>query len=300
MGSDSKSVEMDIKEDGPTSAFQLCGALIEADDEQYLDLSRQIAQKLAGAQSSRSIPGGVVVVVRGTAGPEPRHFAGVIKAEVHSGFLKDSDGGEPLLRFLSDLLLTPQQKLHKIGVFVRENDDAEAGELYADNFSAYVFDNQMSGSEITTAANYFYEGFLGCATASSARKLTRDFYTRSKEFIASAVEEDEKKVEYVTALNAYLRSPRNVIQGKEFAEEFLPDDLHQEFVDYLAQHNLPNQAITKDLTDIKRKLRLRKLSFTNDVLITAPADRFNELVSVTSEDDGTTLVRIQGTVQAQN
>src|SRR5215216_256529 len=65
MGSDAKSIEMSIKDDGPGSTFQLCAALLNADNDGFLALSREITQKLASAQAPRTIPGGVVVVLDG-------------------------------------------------------------------------------------------------------------------------------------------------------------------------------------------------------------------------------------------
>lgn len=300
LGSDSKSIEMTIREDGPASTFQLCASLLDADDERFLELSKRIAQKLAGAQVSRKIPGGVVVVMDGTTGIDAHPFTCIIKAEVHSGFAREAGEAGILIRFLDNLLLTPQQKLHKIGLFIRVSEDASPdGSFLGDDFSAYIFDNQMISSEITTAANYFYEQFLGCTAASSARKLTRDFYNTSRAFLDASPLSDEQKVESVSALHVYLRSNRQHVHAMEFAQEYLPPELHQEFSDYLTERAFPEIAVPKDLSAIKRRLRIRKLSFTSDVRIIGPADRFNELVAVQSTDDGVTVVRIVGNVATQ-
>jgi nucleoid-associated protein YejK len=296
MGSDSKSIEMSVMEDGVGSTFQLCANLIEANDDDFLALSKQIAQKLAGAQTARNIPGGVVVVLRGTAGSDAKPFAGVIKAEVHTGFIKESGDGGPLIRYLTDLLLTPQQKLHKVGIFLRTADPADEDDPVPDDFSVYVFDAQMSGAEVTTAANYFYERFLGCTAAPSARKRTRDFYTHARKFLESAEIDDDKKVEGVTALHVYLRSNRGTIQSLEFAMEHLPPELHQSFVSYLEENDVPQVAIQKDIGAIRTKLRIRRLNFTHDVRILAPADRFGELVQVNGVHDGVTVVHIRAKV----
>lgn len=299
MGSDSKSVEMTVTEDGPASTFQLCAGLIDADDATFLEISQLITQKLAGAQTARTIPGGVVVVLNGLMGREPKPFSAVIKAEIQSGFQKQSAPTGTLLTYLKDLLLTKNQRLHKIAVFIRLGEPTEDGEPMPDDFGVYVFDALMSGSEITTAANYFYERFLGCTAASTSRKRTRDFYTQAKTFLQTANVQDEKKVEMVTGLHAYLRSNRQLIQATEFAAEFLPEELQQSFVDFLEENDVPPIAIQKDLTAIRSKLRIRKVTFTGDVNISAPAERFRELVDVGAYEDGVTVVRIHGRVASQ-
>lgn len=301
MGSDSKSIEMSIRDDSANSAFSLCCKMITASDDQFLSLSTQLTQKLAGIQSSRTIPGGVVVVLNGTIGVKPLPFAGIIKAEIHNGFIREQRDSGPFIRFLNDLLLTPQQKLHKIGLFIQNNIESDADDEYpVDDFMAYVFDNQMSSSEITTAANYFYEQFLGCTAAQSSRKLTRDFYNHSHAFITNSDLDEDDKIGCITALHTYLRSNNPTIHAGDFATDHLPPAFHQAFTNHIEQMGFPSTAIMKDTTSIKRKLKTRKLSFTSDVRIIAPADNFGDLVSVQSADNGTTIVHIKGRLANQD
>jgi hypothetical protein len=301
LGSNSKSVQMSVVDDGPGTAFDLFSRLPFVDDATFLDVSQQIAQKLTSAQTARTIPGGVLVVVDGQVGADARPFSGVIKAEVHSGFIKEAGDQGPLIRYLTDLLLTPNQRFHKIGVFVREPVQASPPDDYfSDDYSVYVFDNQMNGAEITTAANYFYERFLGCTAASTAKKLTRDFYKHSRDFIDASPLGDESKVESVSALHVYLRSNTQTIQALEFAEQHLPPEFHQPYMDFLVEHEFPENAVPKDTSQIKHKLRIRKLNFSTQVKITAPADRFRDLVQVQRSDDNVTIVRIVGQLLTQD
>lgn len=301
LGSNSKSVQMSVVEDGPGSAFDLFSRLPFIDDAAFLQVSQQIAQKLSSAQTARTIPGGVLVVADGTVGADARPFSGVIKAEVHSGFIKEAGDGGPLIRYLTDLLLTPSQRFHKIGLFVREHPQAlPPDDYYSDDYLAYVFDNQMSGAEITTAANYFYERFLGCTAASTAKKLTRDFYKHSRDFIDSSPLDDEAKVESVSALHVYLRSNVQTIHALEFAQQYLPPDIHQPYIDFLVEQEFPENAVRKDTTQIKHKLRIRKLNFSTQVRVTAPAERFRELVQVQEVEENATIIRIVGQLLTQD
>lgn len=302
MSSDSKSVEMRISDQSERSAFAFACEAITSSPEQFLEISRTITAKLADAQSARNIPGGIVVVMRGTVGmgEKRRKFVGVIKAEMHAGFAKDGREGEPTIRYLTELLLTPHQKLHKIGMFICDGVPQESPkDTMLEDFTTYVFDSYMGGAEITTAANYFYERFLGCAAASSARKLTRDFYNASKEFINSAIGDDEQKVAAVSALHVYLRSNSELIHPPDFAKEHFPSDLVQSYIDHLDQNNVPARAITKDTSAIKHHLRIRRLNFTNDIRILGPAERFSELVSIAERSPEGTMVMIRGALTGQ-
>lgn len=299
LGSNTKSVEMEVRDHDAGSCFHLCGCLIDADDETFLAHSKTLAQKLASAQTSRAIPGGIFVVMDGTVGRDRHKCAIVIKAEVSSGFVKEDGQHGPSLRFLADLLLTPQQRLQKIGIFIRNGDNSGGEEHDPDDYLVYVFDSLMSGSEITTAANYFYEGFLGCTAASTARKLTRDFYNHTRTFLEAAPVDDEKKVEYVTALHAYLRAPGELIHATEFANTYIQPDLHQDYADALTDAGVPARAITKDTTSIRSRLRLRRLDFTGNVRITAPATEFARLVEVESTENNATRVLIRGRLERQ-
>src|SRR5690625_1073868 len=79
MSSDSKSVEMTIKNQEENSVFAFACEAINCTPERFLELSQRITSKLADAQTSRSIPGGIVVIMRGTVGigENRRQYIGV-------------------------------------------------------------------------------------------------------------------------------------------------------------------------------------------------------------------------------
>jgi hypothetical protein len=301
LGSDAKSVEMAVDRHGPGSAFDhFCRAFAAAADEEFLAASRDLTSQLARAQRSRGIPGGVVLVVDGQVGIHAHPFVAVVKADFHEGFVREPGDHGPVIKLIKDLLLTPSQRFHKIGILVR--DVAAVGGEVPDPtwFSVRVFDSRMVGSEITHAATYFYDQFLGCRVAPTAPKLTRDFYNHTRSFIQQAPLGDEKKVEAVTALNTYLRSERHEIHPVDFAQDYLPEDQRDAYLNHLEDSGFPEGAVQKDTSLIKSKLRIRKMSFTSDVVITAPAERFDELIHVESRGEGETLVRVRGNVTRQN
>jgi hypothetical protein len=62
----------------------------------------------------------------------------------------------------------------------------------------------------------------------------------------------------------------------------------------------PTNAVSKDNSAIKRVLKLRRLTFSSDIKIVGPAESFKEAVRVDpGSEDGTTVVRIKGTIVKQ-
>jgi hypothetical protein len=96
------------------------------------------------------------------------------------------------------------------------------------------------------------------------------------------------------ALYTYLKTDTStIIEGAEFAQRFMNPEESDDFVGYMGKKGFPESAIVKDTKAINRKLARRRLGFTNDVKITAPADTFAELVKVEATETHRTLV-IQG------
>jgi len=80
LGKSSHGVEMEIRETGPESTWLAAKQSIESqgNDPQFVNLSQSIASKLAVAQTNRTIPGGIVVVIEGTCGNPARSFMCII------------------------------------------------------------------------------------------------------------------------------------------------------------------------------------------------------------------------------
>ena len=96
MSRSERCIEMTISKSEPTSMVAVASRLADADDKLYLAGSRSVADLLAEAQRSRTIPGGILVVFNGSFGVPMKRIVGIIKAEVHTGFQRElKDGSEP-------------------------------------------------------------------------------------------------------------------------------------------------------------------------------------------------------------
>lgn len=300
LGSDSHCIEMEISDFKEDSTFQACASLLTHDDEMAIGISKDIVYKLAQAQYSRKFPGGIVVVFKGTVGENNRNYVGIIKAEKHGGFSFIETDAKIFLQYLSNLLLTPQQKLYKIAMFIEVDKEKAIRARRPDEFRVFIFDHNMNSSETKDAAQYFYEGFLGCSISPTNKKLTSDFYQYTKDFINKLDVLDGKKVDLNFALYSYLKvSNSNNVHIAEFADQYLEGDQKDEYLNYMETKDFPTTAVPKDLTYIKNRLRRRRIKFTSDVVIIAPSENFKELVKIVDSVDAKTVIEIKGHVGEQ-
>ena len=288
LGKSSHGVEMTIRENGADSTWQKAKELVEAqgNDALFVNLSQAIASKLAVAQTNRTIPGGIVVVVDGTCGNPARSFMCVIKAEPHGGFTKRYEGGHLTLEYIKELILTPQAKLYKIGAFLRHDPAAATPQEPANGWKAFLFDDLITQGNKLSAAQYFYESFLGLAFPSNSAFQTKQFHALTKEFIRNANVDSERKIDLLNALTTYLKTDQvATIQVEAFSQSYLGDAVLQDaYTAYMGQKDFPTTAIHKDLSEVQSQLRLRRLTFGHDIKLTAPADQFASYVRIESID----------------
>lgn len=290
LGSKSRSVEMAILQTGAGSTFEISRSLMNDADTEFARNSQRFADKLAAAQTSRNLPGGVLVVFDGTVGSPPRRMLGIVKAEPHAGFTRRLVGSDMELDSPA-LILTPEAKLYKIGVFVERRASRTSTSRLSAGWQAFVFDHQMVAADRAGAAQYFYETFLGCTFQVNNAFLTRKFYDLSKSFIRSLPIAEGDKTDLYTALYTYLKVERGrTVEVKDFSSRFLAPDRRDAYEEFMRRYRFPLRAVPKDLSDLGRALRQRRVIFTSDIRITGPSERFGELVQ---------MEPIQGTPDAQ-
>lgn len=302
IGHDSHSIEMQVLNSDDGSTFQILSKMINCDDGQFLSLSKNLALRLAQSQTTRRIPGGIFLVFRGKVGARTEKCIGIIKAELHGGFNFTEDSDSMIVKYLSNLLLTPQQKLYKLAMFIRKADDGV--NLTANNsndYKVFVYDQTISRNESGDAAIYFYQTFLGCSVHKSSKKLTQDFFKLTQNFINDLDIDDDNKVNLSTALHTYLNvEMSNTIQVREFAERYIGDvEIVDKYTSFMIENDIPDNNIIKDVSGLERKLNKRKLKFSSNVSITAPSDKFSELVRIVSSEDNKTTIEIDGHIKSQ-
>jgi len=280
MTSSTRCVLMSITKSSPESMVSRVAALISGDAALYQRESCGVADKLADEQKFRNIPGGVVVIFRGTAGAPARRLVGIIKAEVHNGFMREKEqDGKATLKFLKSLMLTAQTKLYKIGLFVETAPDHAD---LAQRWSPYIYDENLTVANRYEAAKYFYDGFLGLGFPESSARQTRQFHEHTKTFIQSMNVPEEEKVVLHNALVTYLKADQTPTVGiASFAESYFGDvDVQEAYSAHMIAQGFPEVPVNKDLRDLDSALRLRRLNFHNKVKVSGPAAEFEKLVKI--------------------
>lgn len=293
MGKTSKSMKMDIVQTDIGSVFYYISDFFrtERDDMQFIELSKKITQKLVNAQNNRRIPGGVVMVLDGRTGINREHFIGIIKAEEDNGFTtNDISDGQMTLKYLNNLLLTKNQKIYKVAFIQDKRKDEEI--RLPEDVDVYIYDSNNSVNNAEAKATYFYEGFMGCAFPKSSNFVTKDFYTHTKEFVKGYSDfNGEQKMDLFNALYTYMKINVNpVISIKEFSDMYIKDSTAKDnYIKYMSDKKVPSNNIKKDLSLIVSKLKKRRIKFTKNIELTAPAENFRDLIKIEEMEDGTKI-----------
>jgi len=186
------------------------------------------------------------------------------------------------LEYIKELILTPQAKLYKIGAFLRDEPAAATKQEPTKGWRAFLFDDLITKGNKLTAAQYFYDIFLGFEFPSNSAFQTKEFHTLTKNFVRNADIEQEKKIGLLNALITYLKTDQSAtVQVHYFSQTYLGDTALQDaYTSYMAQKKFPTTAIHKDLSEIQNQLKLRKITFGHEIKFTAPADQFENYVQI--------------------
>lgn len=283
LGEGSKAIAMQIHEQSAGKVPALINQMIEQDDETFAVSSYDLAKKLADAQHSRGIPGGIVVIFTGKQGARQKKFLGIIKAEVHSGYEKivDRETGRISLKFVEEILLTPGTRLYKTAGFYEKDEYAHTVSDLNEKWAVMVSDHQINKADGKFAAQYFYSNFLGLGYPQSSARTTKTFYESSKKFITALDVTPEKKSGLLNALNTYLKvEESSTASAAEFASRYFSGAVQDQFNSYIEEQGIPTTAFTKDTEFIKNSLRVRKVMFHSKVNISGPQEAFNDLIII--------------------
>ncbi|NRT76278.1 nucleoid-associated protein [Clostridium beijerinckii] len=299
IGNKSNSLEMGIIDISEGSCVKCVDESIRSDENTFIENSKKITYKLAKAQSSRRIPGGIVLIFEGTIGLNNKRICGIIKADLHSGFTTTKiDGQNEVLKYLSDLLLTPEQKLYKIAVFIEDNQNSNN---LADKYTIFVYDHNMKKTETKDAATYFYDLFLGCDFKNNSKLLTQHFYEGSKEFINSLELPDEEKLDLNLELYSYIKSNVNAtISIDDFSNNSLKREFRDSYSTFMIDKKIPATSINKDTQYLETRLKQRKIKFSNEISIIGPSEEFSKLIKILpSDNNDITKIEINGKIKYQ-
>lgn len=298
LGSQSKAVDMKIIAQDKDKAPCLFTSLRTVTDSKFVDMSYELADKLADAQKSKGLSGGIVVVFLGSFGSTDasgrKVIVGVIKADIYSAYQKIEDAitREISLKYVKEALLTPSTKLFKTAAFAEKHPNSSNSLTpdLNDSWLVAISDYQISQVDGKAAAQYFYETFLGCGYPESSARNTQNFFDSTKSFIKELDLSNEEKYELNNALVCYLKLDKSgIISPDQFAQTYFSPDTADDFISHLADSGVPTTSFTKDTQYVDSRLKIQKVSFGQGIRLLAPSEIFKEkiiMASVESDEDG--------------
>lgn len=294
-GNDSHSIKMNISDTGDNSAYKYITDfwMTDQNDNEFLELSKNLTLLMAGAQKNRLFSDSILVTVKGTAKGIEADFIAVIKAEIQDGFNIIENNGEQLLTYINTLLMTRQQKLHKIGFFI--NNQVRGRQIEVKDVSTFLFDSNTGDSVSDSKAEYFYKTFLGLTFRQDADVITNKFYVASKKFINESNMSALERIRLQTALHDYLRVRKELyINPSQFANEYIDNnEMKDAYLKSIENAGIPGINTRKDTSMIKDQ-KVRRLAFENSVKITVPIEEFDDTITIEENKDGDTIVTIKG------
>lgn len=301
MGSKSHSMRMEFENVSEGSMFARLAAYWKGErtEQQFVEFSKEVTRMLSKSQDKRIYPAGIVICVEGTVQRVElmkKDFFCVIKAERQDGFSLSNDGKEILLSYISDIVMTKNEKFQKFGLFI--NNSVTKKEIEPDEIDCYIFDSNTNSSISKAKAEYFYGTFLGLRFRRDSNVITNSFFQITKEFIKNLNSiSDVKKIDLSTALLTYILSDGiTEINPIDFAEQnFIDGHMIDEYIAYLKMRNIALESIHKDTSMIGNSLKVRNLCFSNNVKVQIPTEKFGEAVEITKDTiTGETVIKIKG------
>jgi hypothetical protein len=267
----------------------LVRAFLEGSSADFVDMSKQVAQHLHGAQGGASPDGLVTIVDCSIAGATA---LGILKLEKEAGVRLRETTQNGLrtfdVNYIRDLILTRKTKLFKIGLFYRPDSGADGDP------QGTVCDEQRGYLPRTEVASFFLTEFLGCRLAEEPQIATKRFFLAAQDFFNAQLEDPVERTEALNHLLSEVTNRRTRINTLDFARNSLPAPQRRPFLEYLRQQGLEDRTIPKDIALIEAQTKKMALEFQNGISVVGKREAFEESVRVDRARGGETRVQITG------
>lgn len=262
--------KLEIAKTENNSFYGYSRTIKNANNVEFLEISKSISDLLAMSHNKRTIPAGLLLIIDGKI--LNKHFVIVIKAELQEAFTIKEFNNQKLIELVNDLFLSPAKDFYKIGFIIEDtNDLTQPNDIY----SCYMYDDNFSSGK-RDLAEYFYNDFLGFQTNRNDKLVTKNFRDDLFKFIETNVSSFDDKRGLKSAVNSlYRENTTGIINPQEFAETHFPGDLLRIFGSEVGS-NYPN-SFTKDLSLVERSLHRGQIKLVNDLTIAGPQDSIDNV-----------------------
>ena len=258
----------------------------------FVRMSKSIAKHLYESQTGVNSPGLlclVAVTIDGSPG------IAVLKLDREAALRIEqnntSAGATYDLEHIRNLILSERTKVFKAALFLLSPTPDDATRILGT-----VSDNQRAYAPLSEVADFFLKGFLGCTFAQSPSEITKKYFLHSQDFFLSEIDDADKQADYVMALISDMNSNQGTVSPRAFADNHLHLDDRQEYIDSLANNDLPVQEFTKDISSVKTQIRKMRIAFESGVNVFVPPGTLDKEVVVSSLDDGRAHLQVRDRV----
>jgi hypothetical protein len=241
---------------------------------EFVAMSRELANCLF-AQHNGATSSGLLCVMQVTVGPQSGLV--ILKLERQEGAEIKFSGEEGKRVFdfdvLENLILTDKTRLFKSAIFLR----TDTGD---DDFVLGGCDSQGPGTSDDVAR--FWLTYLGCELEEEPRVSTRKWFDACLAFANEQITDAVDKNTFYESVHSELKSNRRNVSPRQFVEDYVPPPLRVPYRQFLEERNVSLQSFTKDISEIKPRLRRKALHTAHGISITVPEDE-GELVKVKAQ-----------------
>ena len=100
--------------------------------------------------------------------------------------------------------------------------------------------------------------------------MTRRWYNASVEFANEHINDPVAINDFYEHLHSELKSNRKKVSPRDFIEQCLPKPLRVPYQEFLHKEKISLQAFTKDVVEIKTRLRRKSLHTKSGISVTVP------------------------------
>lgn len=261
------------------SPINKCVDSILFDDKNFVFQSKEIATHLYNKQKGHN-SSGILFILHCTLSGS--NISIIMKLERDDGarLTMNPKTNSFDITEVKDLMLTSKTKIFKIALLLKRDD-------YEIDFDGSIMDFQINAIVRKELSSFFIDDFLGCVPYHDPKVTTQSFYNHTTTFIKTIVKDKIKQAKYIQDLNSYLQRNNQMINPKEFADEYLATPFERdEYKAYLDTKNFDFNSFSKDLSLIRTKIEKFIVSFENGISIIGNEGTFDDNVKLEELSNG--------------
>ncbi len=270
MDANSKSLLFEFTNTANDSAFELIRSSIIADESQFIEKSKELAEKLHRASKAYRIPACLMIIIQGStgSGASAHKVLYILRAEPQNGFIKNVSGNVVSLELVNELFLSKSQKMFKAAAITIPGNSENVEHLDRTFFKCLVYDENFVSGNIKTSAKYFTKDFLGCEIPNDSKKKLTNFFEETKKFVNQPALLRENEVrDIIDALIVEIKSQTDIINYVDFANRHVPERVRELYKNKMREIIGDQASFRKERSYIEKTLNKRAVEFENGVII---------------------------------